>query len=108
MGASSSVSTVTRSACSTIHASIFSCHSRKEVDRPTLTSLFRRAGYQSVGLYPALSWDRAERAYYGFDLFLDGRDLGCDQLVAESALPLYDAGGFLVSLDLQSEIILCV
>jgi hypothetical protein len=33
---------------------------------------------------------------------------GCDQLVAESALPLYDAGGFLVSLDLQSEIILCV
>ena len=43
--------------------------------RPTLTSLFRRAGYQSVGLYPALSWDWAERAYYGFDLFLDGRDL---------------------------------
>ena len=80
----------------------------QEVDRPTLTSLFRRAGYQSAGLYPALSWDWAERAYYGFDLFLDGRDLGCDQLVAESALPLYDAGGFLVSLDLQSEIILCV
>lgn len=44
-------------------------------NRPTLTSLFRRAGYQSVGLYPALSWDWAERAYYGFDLFLDGRDL---------------------------------
>ena len=47
----------------------------QEVDRPTLTSLFRRAGYQSVGLYPALSWDWSERAYYGFDLFLDGRDL---------------------------------
>ncbi|MCB1982031.1 MAG: hypothetical protein KDF63_08915 [Rhodoferax sp.] len=44
-------------------------------DRPTLTTLFRRAGYQTVGLYPALSWDWAERAFYGFDLFLDGRDL---------------------------------
>lgn len=44
-------------------------------ERPTLTTLFRRAGYQSVGLYPALSWDWAERAYYGFDLFVDGRDL---------------------------------
>ena len=43
--------------------------------RPSLTSLFRRAGYQSVGLYPALSWDWAEGAYYGFDLFIDGRDL---------------------------------
>lgn len=44
-------------------------------DRPTLTTLFRRAGYQSVGLYPALSWDWAERRFYGFDPFLDGRDL---------------------------------
>ncbi len=43
--------------------------------RPTLVSLFRRAGYQTVGLYPALSWDWAERSYYGFDLFLDSRDL---------------------------------
>jgi hypothetical protein len=44
-------------------------------ERPTLARLFSRAGYQSVGLYPALSWDWAERAFYGFDLFLDGRDL---------------------------------
>ena len=44
-------------------------------ERPTLTSLFHRAGYQTVGLYPALSWDWAERRYYGFDLFLDARDL---------------------------------
>jgi hypothetical protein len=44
-------------------------------DRPTLISLFRRAGYQSVGLYPALSWDWPERAFYGFDLFIEGRDL---------------------------------
>ncbi|MBS1176689.1 MAG: sulfatase family protein [Proteobacteria bacterium] len=43
--------------------------------RPTLVSLFRRAGYQTVGLYPALSWDWAERSFYGFDLFLDARDL---------------------------------
>lgn len=44
-------------------------------DRPTLISLFRRAGYESVGLYPALSWEWPERAFYGFDLFLDGRGL---------------------------------
>lgn len=44
-------------------------------DRPTLISLFRRAGYESVGLYPALSWEWPERAFYGFDVFLDGRDL---------------------------------
>jgi hypothetical protein len=43
--------------------------------QPTLVRLFHRAGYETVGLYPALSWDWAERAYYGFDLFLDGRDL---------------------------------
>jgi hypothetical protein len=44
-------------------------------DRPTLTTLFRQAGYRSVGLYPSLSWDWDERAFYGFDLFLDARDL---------------------------------
>ncbi|MCU0938884.1 MAG: sulfatase-like hydrolase/transferase [Burkholderiaceae bacterium] len=44
-------------------------------ERPTLTALFRRAGYESVGLYPALSWDWAESRFYGFDRFLDGRDL---------------------------------
>jgi hypothetical protein len=43
--------------------------------RPTLVSLFRRAGYQTAGLYPALSWDWDERAFYGFDLFLDAREL---------------------------------
>jgi hypothetical protein len=44
-------------------------------DRPTLTTLFRQAGYENVGLYPSLSWDWAERAYYGFDRFIDARDL---------------------------------
>ncbi len=43
--------------------------------RPTLVSLFRGAGYQTAGLYPALSWDWDERAFYGFDLFLDAREL---------------------------------
>lgn len=43
--------------------------------RPTLSHLFSRAGYQTVGLYPALSWDWAESRFYGFDLFLDARDL---------------------------------
>jgi hypothetical protein len=43
--------------------------------RPTLVSLFRSAGYQTTGLYPALSWDWDERAFYGFDQFLDARDL---------------------------------
>jgi len=44
-------------------------------DRPTLTSLFKRSGYESAGLYPALSWEWVERKYYGFDLFVEGRDL---------------------------------
>lgn len=44
--------------------------------RPTLLSLFRARGYRTIGLYPALSWEWPERAYYGFDEFYDGRDLG--------------------------------
>jgi len=45
-------------------------------DRPTLVSFLRGHGYRSFGLYPALSWDWPERSFYGFDVFLDGRDLG--------------------------------
>jgi hypothetical protein len=44
--------------------------------RPTLIDLFRARGYESYGLYPALSWDWPERTFYRFDHFLDGRDLG--------------------------------
>lgn len=44
-------------------------------DRPTLMHLFARAGYETFGLYPALSWDWAESAFYGFGRFLDARDL---------------------------------
>ena len=45
-------------------------------DRPTLVGHFRAHGYRTVGLYPAVSWAWPERAFYGFDLYLDGRDLG--------------------------------
>lgn len=44
-------------------------------DRPTLMSLFRANGYQTYGVYPAVTWEWPERAYYGYDTYLDGRDL---------------------------------
>jgi len=44
--------------------------------RPTLLSLFRERGYETFGFYPALSWDWPERAFYGFDRFVDGPGLG--------------------------------
>jgi hypothetical protein len=44
--------------------------------RPTLVTLFRARGYETFGLYPALRWNWPERAFYGFDRFHDGRDLG--------------------------------
>ncbi|MFN0160660.1 MAG: sulfatase-like hydrolase/transferase [Burkholderiales bacterium] len=43
--------------------------------RPTLNTLFRRAGYRTFGLYPAVSWDWPERGYYEFDVYLEGRNL---------------------------------
>lgn len=45
-------------------------------DRPTLVTLFRARGYQTVGVYPALSWDWDEKRFYAFDRFIDARDLG--------------------------------
>jgi hypothetical protein len=44
-------------------------------DRPTLVSALRERGWRAYGVYPALSWDWPERGYYGFDVFVDGRDL---------------------------------
>jgi hypothetical protein len=44
-------------------------------DRPTLLTLFRKAGYRTYGFYPALFWEWPERAYYGFDVFIEGRDV---------------------------------
>lgn len=43
--------------------------------RPTLMTLFRANSYQTYGVYPAVSWEWPERAYYGYDVYLDGRDL---------------------------------
>ncbi|KPF53634.1 hypothetical protein D621_09925 [beta proteobacterium AAP51] len=43
--------------------------------RPTLARLFARAGYETVALYPALSWDWPEGRFYGFERLLDARDL---------------------------------
>ena len=44
-------------------------------DRPTLITLFRANGYRTFGFYPALFWDWPERVFYGYDQFVEGRDL---------------------------------
>jgi hypothetical protein len=43
--------------------------------RPTLISLFKKLGYQTFGVYASVSWDWPERKYYGFDVYLDAREL---------------------------------
>jgi hypothetical protein len=43
--------------------------------RPTLLHLFRQAGYQTFGVYHAVSWPWPEHVYYGFDHYLDGPSL---------------------------------
>ncbi len=45
-------------------------------DRPTLLSVFRAQGYQTFGLYPAVDWPWPERAFYGFDVYLDRSAIG--------------------------------
>ncbi|MCU0956552.1 MAG: sulfatase-like hydrolase/transferase [Hydrogenophaga sp.] len=40
--------------------------------RPTLMHLFRQAGYETFGLYHAVSWPWPEHVHYGFDHFIDG------------------------------------
>ncbi|MCB1800194.1 MAG: sulfatase-like hydrolase/transferase [Gammaproteobacteria bacterium] len=47
-----------------------------ESDRPTLLDTFGQAGYRTIGLYPAMSWDWPEKAFYGFEHYLDAPDLG--------------------------------
>ncbi len=44
-------------------------------DRPTLLSFFREHGYETFGVYPALTWDWPEAAYYGYAHLVDGRAL---------------------------------
>jgi hypothetical protein len=46
--------------------------------RPTLLHLFKQAGYQSYGLYHAVSWPWPEHHYYGFDQYVDGPALRYD------------------------------
>jgi hypothetical protein len=43
--------------------------------RPTLIGLFRSHGYQTFGLYPAVSWEWPERAWYGYEVYVEGRSL---------------------------------
>jgi hypothetical protein len=44
-------------------------------DRPTLLTLFRAQGYRALGYYPALSWEWPERVWYGFDEFVEARQM---------------------------------
>lgn len=46
--------------------------------RPTLLHLFKQAGYQTFGVYHAVSWPWPEHAYYGFDHYIDGPALRYD------------------------------
>jgi exo-beta-1,3-glucanase (GH17 family)/cellulose synthase/poly-beta-1,6-N-acetylglucosamine synthase-like glycosyltransferase len=43
--------------------------------RPTLMKVFQHAGYETFGLYHSVSWDWAERSYYGFDVYLSGLEM---------------------------------
>ncbi len=43
--------------------------------RPTLMTVFKRAGYDIYGVYHSVRWDWVERSYYGFDTYLSGPDL---------------------------------
>lgn len=44
-------------------------------DRKTMLDTFEAAGYRTIGLYPAMSWDWPEKAFYDFDHYLDGPSL---------------------------------
>ena len=44
--------------------------------RPSLISVFHSHGYQTFGLYSSVSWDWPERAWYGYDVYVEGRTLG--------------------------------
>jgi hypothetical protein len=43
--------------------------------RPTLITAFRSHGYQTFGVYSSVSWDWPERAWYGYDVYVEGRTL---------------------------------
>lgn len=41
-------------------------------DRPTLLRFLRARGYEAFGVYPSVTWPWPERAFYGYDHYLDG------------------------------------
>ena len=44
-------------------------------DRPTILDTFEQAGYRTIGLYPAMSWDWPEVSFYSFDHYHDAPSL---------------------------------
>ena len=44
-------------------------------DRPTMLDTFEQAGYRTIGLYPAMSWDWPEKSFYDFDRYHDAPSL---------------------------------
>ena len=44
-------------------------------DRPTILGTFENAGYRTIGLYPAMSWDWPEESFYDFDHYHDAPSL---------------------------------
>jgi hypothetical protein len=44
-------------------------------ERPTMLDTFEQAGYLTIGLYPAMSWDWPEKSFYGFDVYRDAPSL---------------------------------
>lgn len=44
--------------------------------RPTLTDVFEREGYETVGLYHSVAWEWVERKFYSFDTYVNGPALG--------------------------------
>jgi len=43
--------------------------------RETLVTLFKANGYRTYGVYPGVFWEWPERAFYRFDVFVDGPSL---------------------------------
>ena len=44
-------------------------------NRPTILDTFEQAGYRTIGLYPAMSWDWPEVSFYDFDHYHDAPSL---------------------------------
>ena len=44
-------------------------------DRPTILDTFEQAGYRTIGLYPAMSWEWPEVSFYSFDHYHDAPSL---------------------------------